>query len=436
MEGRILPARGRNTPGYIPRVSSPHAAKIATCDMQALETNPIAPSPPTVPSPATSTVRIIAAYLPQFHPIPENDEWWGTGFTEWTNVRNARKLFRHHYQPRAPADLGYYDLRQPESRQAQAELAETYGVEGFCYWHYWFGNGRRLLERPFNEVLSSGTPTLPFCLAWANHSWKDKTFKLGGRERVLIEQLYPGIEDYILHFNTLLPAFKDRRYIRVDGKPLFYVYGPGFIPTLDEFVASWRQLARDNGLEGIHLVAQTYDARKIELYLNKGFDAVNIVRLFDFAEKHYSPVARAFVRLRRQFFKRGQIIDYEQVYRYFVGEEEKRENCYPCILPNWDPSPRTGRKGHVFINSTPSSFKKHVMDVLRTVRSKNPEHRIIFLKSWNEWAEGNYMEPDMRFGRGYLESLKEAMIDTGYTRVGAVWHAEHPRNQGSRGLVL
>lgn len=359
-----------------------------------------------------SKVRIIAAYLPQFHPIPENDEWWGKGFTEWTNVRKAKPLFREHYQPKVPAELGYYDLRLPEVRQAQADLAKEYGVEGFCYWHYWLGNSRRLLERPFNEILTSGKPDFPFCLAWANHSWKDKTFSLNGTERVLIEQLYPGKNDYIQHFKTILPAFRDKRYIQVDGKPLFYIhYAPG-IPVLEEFIQLWQQLALDHGLSGIHFVAQTHHAEKIKLYLAKGFDAVNINRIFDFADRKYSFPRRAFVRIKRLRFKRGQIVDYRKIYQYFQGNEDYWENCYPCIFPNWDPSPRTGRRGHIFVNSTPSAFKKHVTDVIGTVKNKNSERQIIFLKSWNEWAEGSYIEPDLRYGRGYLEALKEALIET------------------------
>lgn len=156
-------------------------------------------------------VRVIAFYLPQFHPTPENDLWWGKGFTEWTNVGKARPLFRGHYQPKVPADLGYYDLRVPETRKAQAEMAREYGIEGFCYWHYWFGNGRELLDFPFKEVLKSGEPDFPFCLGWANHSWEDKQFNKEGNSKILMEQQYPGDTDYTEHFYSLLPAFKDPR---------------------------------------------------------------------------------------------------------------------------------------------------------------------------------------------------------------------------------
>ena len=170
--------------------------------------------------------RIIANYLPQFHPVPENDKYWGPGFTEWTNVAKARPLFRGHYQPRIPADLGFYDLRLPEIREQQAQMAREAGVEGFCYWHYWFGNGRQVLQRIFNEVVESGKPDFPFCLAWANHDWDTGSWLKGIKKEVIFQQLYLGKEDHILHFKTLLPAFRDHRYIKVDGKLLFIIYDP------------------------------------------------------------------------------------------------------------------------------------------------------------------------------------------------------------------
>ena len=228
-----------------------------------------------------SNIRILAFYLPQYHPIPENDKWYGKGFTEWTNVGKAKPLFRGHYQPQIPADLGYYDLRVPETREAQAELARQYGVEGFCYWHYWFGNGRRLLERPFNEVLSSGKPDFPFCLAWANHSWHGIYNGLKTKEPV-IAQTYNGIEDYKQHFYTVLSAFKDKRYITVDDKPLFLVYAPQEIPDSREFIDCWQSLARQNGLSGIHFVAHSYRPDHINSLFALGYDAVNVVRLFEY----------------------------------------------------------------------------------------------------------------------------------------------------------
>jgi lipopolysaccharide biosynthesis protein len=358
-----------------------------------------------------SQVRIIACYLPQYHPIPENDEWWGKGFTEWTNVGKAKPLFKGHYQPRVPADLGYYDLRLPETRQAQADMAKEYGVEGFLYWHYWFGNGKRLLERPFNEVLASGKPDFPFCLGWANHSWEDKQFNKEGSHKLLIEQLYPGEKDYINHFQTLLPAFKDKRYIRIDNKPLFFIYVPFAIPDVSGFINLWQNLAKENDLEGIHFVTNTHKIEDIDILMNKGFDGVNIVRALHHIKLEYSLFRRIVIKIKRIIFKRGQIFDYQSCIKYFHGKEDYLEYCYPTIMPNWDHSPRSGREGHIFINSTPQAFKKHVKSVLETVKGKQYQKRLIFLRAWNEWAEGCYMEPDLKFGRGYLEALKEAISE-------------------------
>ena len=207
--------------------------------------------------------RVIAYYLPQFHPVKENDRFWGKGFTEWTNVAKAKPLFRGHYQPRIPADLGFYDLRLPEVREQQAELAREAGIEGFCYWHYWFGNGKMLLQRPFEEVLSSGKPDFPFCLCWANHSWSTKTWDKDSsktKNSIIAEQLYPGDEDYIAHFNYCLPAFKDHRYITIEGKPVFGIYEPFFLPDAKHFMNIWRELAIENGLKGIYFYAITRSA--------------------------------------------------------------------------------------------------------------------------------------------------------------------------------
>ena len=206
--------------------------------------------------------RIIALYLPQYHPIPENDQWWGKGFTEWTNVAQARPLFKGHYQPRIPADLGFYDLRLPEVREQQAQLAREAGVEGFCYYHYWFGNGKQLLERPFNEVLASGKPDLPFCLCWANHDWTNKTWIKGKSHRrdSMIMQMHYSMDDHVRHFHHLLPAFRDARYMTVDGKPIFGVWAPRDIPEVKAFIDTWQRLARENGLPGIHFVGYTVNS--------------------------------------------------------------------------------------------------------------------------------------------------------------------------------
>lgn len=356
--------------------------------------------------------RILAYYLPQFHPIPENDGWWGKGFTEWTNVGKAKPLFPGHYQPHVPADLGYYDLRVPETREAQAAMAREYGIEGFIYWHYWFGNGRRLLERPFQEVLESGKPDFPFALAWANESWSGSCHGLLPG-KTLIEQTYPGDEDYIAHFRTVLPAFKDPRYIRCEGKPLFFIYKHQQCPDVAHFIELWQRLARENGLDGIFFVAVVIslyraDAAKarLDLVREQGFDALNVINAYNW------PITDYRYRFKRKvFFKQLGWIPDVRPYRYeqFQCPLDRDENVFPSILPNWDHTPRSGKKGVVLFGSTPDAFRECLHRKLELIKDKPAERRFLIIKSWNEWAEGNYLEPDLRFGKGYLDALKEEL---------------------------
>lgn len=352
--------------------------------------------------------RVIAYYLPQFHPIPENDQWWGKGFTEWTNVARAKSLYPGHYQPRIPADLGFYDLRVPETRAAQAELAKEYGVEGFCYYHYWFG-GRRILERPFNEVLSSGEPDLPFCLCWANHSWN--SIWQGTPDKLLIEQTYPGMKDHETHFYYLLKAFSDDRYIKVDGKPVFVIYKPDQIPDIHRVTDFWRELAVKEGLKGLHLVGNchyslSWDPRP------RGLDACVLQRLP--IRNGHMPRRFLTTKLKKLLLYRGSqlsIYDYEELLDFFLRKNKPEFLDYPCILPNWDHTPRTGLNGLVIHGSTPDLFGRLLHIAIEKVKENPFEQRIIFLKAWNEWAEGNYVEPDMKFGRGYLEVIKKAVTN-------------------------
>lgn len=363
--------------------------------------------------------RVIAFYLPQFHPIPENDEWWGKGFTEWTNVGRAKPLFKGHYQPRVPADLGYYDLRLPEVREQQAEMAREAGIEGFCYWHYWFGNGKQLLERPFNEVLASGKPDFPFCLGWANISWTKRNWNGAiNREKAdLIKQEYPGDDDIRLHFKTLLPAFKDPRYITVDGKPLFLIYKPLLYPDVKHFIELWNRMAIDNGLTGVFFVGHDNDWKNNSKWiLEQGFNAVNPENLQRVQIKLRG--SQFLMRLRNRIAREYPSITplnkfkYKDVIEYWFTEDDKLGSVYPCVVPNWDRTPRSGRAALLFTGSTPELFKKHVEDAIRIVKDKEEEHRIIFLKSWNEWAEGNYMEPDLKFGKGYLDALRDVVVES------------------------
>jgi len=361
--------------------------------------------------------RVIAMYLPQYHPIPLNDEWWGPGFTEWTNVASAKPLFRGHYQPRIPADLGFYDLRLPETREAQARLAREAGIEGFMYWHYWFGKGRRLLERPFQEVLESGKPDFPFCLGWANHSWSKKTWtaKNGGDTKTkLLEQTYVESE-FTDHFYDVLPAFKDPRYITVDGKPFFLIFDCVRFAKLNDFIKVWQELALKNGLKGIHFVgnANGYMAEsKIDEILQTNIDAVAFTNLAEAEKKCVN--GKFFLywqKIKRKFFKFGpEKYNYEKVINNIHSDYESRADIYPELFPQLDRTPRAGKDAVIIYGSTPELFEQYLRETLEAVMHKDADHRIIMINSWNEWGEGNYLEPDLKYGHGYLNAIKNVII--------------------------
>lgn len=384
--------------------------------------------------------RVIAYYLPQFHPIPENDAVWGKGFTEWTNVAKAKPLFKGHYQPRIPADLGFYDLRMPEVREQQADMARECGIEGFCYWHYWLGHGKQLLQRPFEEVLQSGKPDFPFCLAWGNHDWTTKTWNRGhsivrGTDSTYIaKQEYPGDEDYTQHFHYVLPAFKDHRYICIDGKPVFFIFDPYHFTDVTHFIALWQQLAAKNGLPGIYFVAIANSTSTIrrcadgtiervmpnlksseQVYndlLALGFDAVNS---FGKSRAEMLETGKVMRLLRIQVNKLFPILptarlNYPKVVRHFFAPEDSWENIIPTIMPQWDRSPRANNADGIYVNATPAHFKAHIQQALEIIAHKTPEHRILMLRSWNEWGEGNYVEPDLKYGHGFLDALKQTLL--------------------------
>ena len=381
--------------------------------------------------------RIIALYLPQFHPIPENNQWWGPGFTEWTNVAKAKPLFRGHQQPRIPADLGFYDLRLPETRILQADLAREAGIEGFCYYHYWFGNGRQLLERPFNEVVATGKPDYPFCICWANHTWSNKTWESKStlqKNSVLIRQEYPGREDDIAHFMSLLPAFRDKRYMQVDGKLLFAIYSVFDFPHVDQFISTWRYLAKKHGLPGFHFVGMTPSTLTFKInedgshtrtlpnlknskdiyesVLRLGFDAVNSFgkrRGAMLYEGKWTNLAKTLMR-HIGLPTGSQKYDYERTVANYFAPEDSWENVYPTILPQWDRSPRVASQDGIYVDATPEKFARHIQKAIEIIKDKKKEHQILFLKSWNEWGEGNYVEPDLQYGHGFLDALREARI--------------------------
>jgi hypothetical protein len=360
--------------------------------------------------------RIIAFYLPQYHPTPHNDEWWGKGFTEWTNVAKARKLYPGHYQPKVPSELGFYDLRLPQVREEQVKLAKEAGVTGFCYYHYWFSNGHEELDMPFKEVVKTGKPDFPFCLCWANESWYSKSWNKDGttKKKQLAEQLYPGKEDNEAHFYSLLSAFKDERYIKVEGKLLFLIYLPLSFHEFGSFKEHWNQLAAQNGLPGFYFVGQTLDASNINSILSLGFDGVNhchrLDQIFQY-NKTLKPLA-IIIKIARKVFNIPFVIPYKLAIKKCIRDEDFRENVFPTMMPNWDHTPRSAYGGTVLHNATPDLFKNHASDVLSTLIGKADSHKIVFLKSWNEWGEGNYMEPDLKYGKGYITALRKAIEET------------------------
>ncbi|HEY8080585.1 MAG TPA: glycoside hydrolase family 99-like domain-containing protein [Acidimicrobiales bacterium] len=345
---------------------------------------------------------VLALYLPQFHPIPENDQWWEPGFTEWTNVAAARPLFRGHRQPDLPGELGFYDLRVPEVRAHQADLASSHGISAFCWWHYWFA-GTRLLERPFDEVLESGAPSLPFCLGWANQSWSGVWH--GAPDRILIEQTYPENDDRA-HFDSLLRAFRDPRYYRVDGRPLFLVFRPQELPDAAGFVDRWQAMAREAGLDGLYLVAFAETrawGTQYDSHVEDGFDAAVHVA-FPF-ERTPATRVRDKLRTSSERFGPGR-------YRYANDlasyPRTLRGVVHPCVYPNWDNTPRSQRRGSVVVDASPERFARHLRQATRRATLNPPGQQLVFIKSWNEWAEGNHLEPDRVHGRGWLEAVRDA----------------------------
>lgn len=355
--------------------------------------------------------KVIALYLPQYHSTPDNDLWWGRNFTEWTNVKKSKPLFRGHEQPKEPGELGYYNLLNPEIRKKQSQIAREYGVDAFCYYHYWFGGGKRELERPFEEVLAAGEPDFPFCLCWANESWHNKFWNKDGSvsSKILVEQTYPGEDDDKDHFSVVERAFRDPRYFRIDDKPLFMIYKPFNHPDVKTFIERWRRYASEAGLGDIFFVAQLQEDFSQDRYqqlLDAGFDMINTVGLYEALRKRMDLMKIIRRKIGHRFFNLPLIDVYRKVFPELQTSLDKETKVSPSLLPNWDHTPRSGRNGWVLKGSTPELFYEHCRRMLHLAAEK--EIPVVFIKSWNEWGEGNYMEPDARYGRGWLEALRKA----------------------------
>ncbi|MBA4067420.1 MAG: glycosyl hydrolase [Isosphaera sp.] len=388
-------------------------------------------------TPAEPGPPLVAFHLPQFHPIPENDAWWGRGFTEWTNVTRARPLFPGHYQPHLPADLGFYDLRLPEARAAQADLARAYGVHGFCYYHYWF-NGRRLLERPVDEVLASGEPDFPFCLCWANEPWSRNWD--GGNRLVLVEQKYSPDDD-LNHIRWLLPVFADRRYIRVGGKPLFLVYHVTHLTDPRRTTERWREEARKAGVGELHLcTVQSHGGNHIDPR-PLGFDAAvefapdtnnfpdkygvwhrvrkkvhrNLVgvsyKLWKGVDWSLEQVegATGLAAPRVRTYRDHRVFSYPEVVDKMLAKPDPGYPMFRGVCPSWDNAARRKTGATIFADSTPELYEKWLTEIVRRQREAGKAAEPVFLNAWNEWAEGCHLEPDQRWGRAYLEATARAI---------------------------
>ena len=353
-------------------------------------------------------LRSIAFYLPQYHPIAENDRWWGPGFTEWSNVTTARPLFRGHYQPHLPADLGYYDLRVPETRIRQAEMARSYGIHAFCYYHYWF-EGRRLLERPFQEVLSSGDPSLPFLLCWANHNWTRGWDGLS--QELLVEQTYSPQDD-LDHIRWLCEAFADHRYLRIDGRPVFLVFQSSRLPSSLRTTERWRTEAQRLGIGELYLL-------RVESHLEPSGDPASLG--FDGAVE-FQPDARllgkrsppalmrtaARVLAPRNGKLRNVVHRYPELVTGALTAPQPTYKRYRAATPSWDNSARR-QPALILTGAEPNEFRRWLKGIVDSFTPYSPDENLLFINAWNEWAEGNHLEPCQRYRHGFLEAHRSVI---------------------------
>lgn len=353
--------------------------------------------------------RIIAINLPQFHPFKENDEWWGKGFTEWTNVTKARPRYWGHYEPHLPTDTGFYDLRLPECRQMQVDMAKEYGIYGFCYYHYWF-NGKQLMQRPVEEILKFGKPDFPFMLCWANENWARNWS--GGFKNVLIEQKYSRDDD-LQHIRYLCKnVFCDNRYIRINNKPVFCIYRPHYFPDIKVTLKLWRETAKSEFNTDLYLCyfeAPVYNAAQFK---DCGFDAV-----IDFQPTcvgEFGKRKNLLHKLWKKLFPKidnpfNIIYSYKKYVEYKCNQPLPSYKQFPCVSPGWDNSPRRKKSFMAFKGNTPFLFAKWLDNVITRYPSYSKDENLVFINAWNEWAEGNHLEPDIKWGRKFLEATKKVI---------------------------
>lgn len=364
-------------------------------------------------------MKILAFYLPQFHEIRENNEWWGEHYTEWRNLKTAKPTYRGQYQPRIPMNHNYYNLTEVKTLEWQAKLAKKYGVYGFVYYHYWFEEGM-LLEKPAELMLQNPSVDIPFCFSWANHTWKREWASKS--DKVLRRQTYGNENEWHRHFYYLLPFFRDSRYIKIEGKPLFIIYAPKNFYRFPEMLSLWEKLAKKEGLKGITFVHQdsTYnhtaeDARSvyqygIEFQMSKAVREYTSKSLSFKAERVLNRVANVLPFLRCK--ATTMHYSYDDIWNIILKTRPKDNSWFPGAFVDWDNTPRRKNRGQVCTGVTPEKFQKYLSFQIRN--AKEHYHKdIIFLFAWNEWGESGYLEPDERYGLGMLEAVRKALAENG-----------------------
>jgi lipopolysaccharide biosynthesis protein len=347
-------------------------------------------------------VRLIAFYLPQYHPVPENDRWWGTGFTDWVNVVKARPNFVGHYQPHLPGDLGFYDLRVEEVMEQQAELAKRYGIYGLCFLYYWFG-GKRLLEFPLERMLKSDKPNIPFCLCWANENW---TRRCDGQEdQVLIAQQHSDKDDVAV-IRDIMRHMRHPNYIRINGKPLLLVYHAGLFGDIRRTTMTWRDLCQEEGIGEIYLaMVESFEHPTQDTHPSRyGFDAS-----VECPPHHlWAPIKRPGKKLNQDYS--GVVSDYREAVLRYLQKEIPGFTRFRTVVPGWDNTPRLQDYSHIFAHTSPGAYQAWLEAIVELTMEQNfGEERVVFINAWNEWADGNYLEPDRLFGHGFLEATRNAL---------------------------
>jgi lipopolysaccharide biosynthesis protein len=358
-------------------------------------------------------VRLVAFYLPQFHPFPENDAWWGKGFTEWTNVSKAKPMFVGHYQPHLPSDLGFYDLRVPEVRREQVAMARAHGIDAFCYHFYWF-SGKRLMERPLDDMLADPAIDMPFCLCWANENW---TRRWDAKDHeLLIKQDYRP-EDPVASFHAMLPYLRDPRYMKYRGRKVIVIYRPQHLPDAKIWLKAWREEARTVGLGELHLVCALTHGNWS--YTDYGFDAG-----VEFPPHNVtSDLIASDVDLGFLATFRGILVDYKDIATHYLTRDRAADpHVHRAVYPSWDNTARRKELALVTLNGTPENYEYWLHQAIEaTARETNGEDGLVFINAWNEWAEGCHLEPDHEYGHGFLQATARAKAGsrlTGWTHLG------------------